>query len=93
MWSKTRKAMYDRMTPKLRGRVIYDFEYCRPKYRTEPPATSKCHCVFCSYNRFFKIVIDKKEEIMIANSDVYIKVNFILRRKKKGKKDYSKSLM
>ena len=48
---------------------------------------------FASYNRFFKIVIDKKEEIMIANSDVYIKVNFILRRKKKGKKDYSKSLM
>lgn len=40
MWSKTRKAMYDRMMPKLRGRVIYDFEYCRPRYRTEPPATS-----------------------------------------------------
>ena len=40
MWSKTRKAMYDRMMPKLRGRVIYDFEYCRLRYQTEPPATS-----------------------------------------------------
>ena len=76
MWSKTRKAMYERMTPVLKGRVVYDFEYCRPKRRTEPPATSRCHCVFCSYNRFFKIVIDKKEEIMIANSDVYYKSEF-----------------
>ena len=86
MWSKTRKAMYDRMTPKLRGRVIYDFEYCRPRYRTEPPATSKCHCVFCSYNRFFKIVIDKKEEIMIANSGVYYKSKFYPTEEEKREK-------
>lgn len=73
MWSKTRKAMYERMAPTLKGRVKYDFEYCRPKYRTEPPANPKCHCVFCSYNRFFKIVLDGTTEIMIANSDVYYK--------------------
>ncbi len=73
MWSKTRKAMYERLAPSLKGRVFYDFEYCRPHYRTEPPANSRCHCVFCSYNRFFRIVIDKKEKIMIANSDVYYK--------------------
>ena len=73
MWSKTRKAMYERLAPSLKGRVFYDFEYCRPHYRTEPPANPRCHCVFCSYNRFFRIVIDKKEKIMIANSDVYYK--------------------
>lgn len=73
MWSKTRKAMYERMAPSLKGRVAYDFEYCRPHYWTEPPANPKCHCMFCSYNRFFRIVIDKKEKIMIANSDVYYK--------------------
>ena len=38
MWSKTRKAMYERLAPSLKGRVFYDFEYCRPHYRTEPPA-------------------------------------------------------
>ena len=73
MWSKTRKAMYERMAPSLKGRVVYDFEYCRPHYRTEPPANPKCHCIFCSYNRFFRIVIDKKDKIMMANSDVYYK--------------------
>lgn len=73
MWSKTRKAMYERMAPSLKGWVVYDFEYCRPHYRTEPPANPKCHCIFCSYNRFFRIVIDKKDKIMIANSDVYYK--------------------
>ncbi len=73
MWSKTRKAMYERLAPSLKGRISYDFEYCRPHYRTEPPANPKCHCIFCSYNRFFRIVIDKKEKIMIANSDVYYK--------------------
>ena len=73
MWSKTRKEMYKRMAPVLNGRVAYDFEYCRPKYFTEPPANPKCHCTFCSYNRFFQIVIDKKEKIMIANSNVYYK--------------------
>ena len=73
MWSKTRKAMEERMAPSLKGRVFYDFEYCRPHYWTEPPANPKCHCTFCSYNRFFRIVIDKKETIMIANSDVYYK--------------------
>ena len=73
MWSKTRKAMYERLAPSLKGRAFYDFEYCRPHYRTEPPANPRCHCVFCSYNRFFRIVIDKKEKIIIANSDVYYK--------------------
>ncbi len=29
MWSKTRKAMEERMAPSLKGRVFYDFEYCR----------------------------------------------------------------
>ncbi|HIT06761.1 MAG TPA: hypothetical protein IAB53_08990, partial [Candidatus Scybalocola faecipullorum] len=38
MWSKTRKAMEERMAPSLKGRVFYDFEYCRPHYWTEPPA-------------------------------------------------------
>lgn len=73
MWSKTRKIMYERMAQSLKGRVVYDFEYCRPKYRTEPPANPKCHCTFCSYNRFFKIIIDKNREVMIANSNVYYK--------------------
>ena len=63
MWSKTRKAMYERLAPSLKGRVFYDFEYCRPHYRTEPPANPRCHCVFCSYNRFFRIVIDKKRRL------------------------------
>lgn len=86
MWSKTRKAMYERMMPELRKRVTYDFEYCRPRCRTELPATSKCHCVFCSYNRSFKIVIDKKEEIMIANSDVYYKSEFYPTEEEKRQK-------
>ena len=45
MWSKTRKAMYERMAPSLKGRVAYDFEYCRPHYWTEPPANPKCGVV------------------------------------------------
>ena len=73
MWSKTRKAMEERLAPSLKGRVFYDFEYCRPHYCTEPPATSKCHCEFCSYHLFFRIVIDKQEKVMIANSGVYYK--------------------
>lgn len=72
MWSKTRKAMYERMAPSLKGRVAYDFEYCRPHYWTEPPANPKCHCMFCSYN-LFSDRDRQKEKIMIANSDVYYK--------------------
>ena len=29
MWSKTRKAMYERLAPSLKGRISYDFEYLR----------------------------------------------------------------
>ena len=93
MWSKTRKEMYKRMAPVLNGRVAYDFEYCRPKYFTEPPANPKCHCTFCSYNRFFQIVIDKKEKIMIANSNVIIRVNLIRQKKRNEEKGYLRSMM
>ena len=86
MWSKTRKAMEKRIAPSLRDRVFYDFEYCRPNYRTEPPANPKCHCTFCSYNRFFRIVIDKKESIMIANSDVYYKSEWYPTEEEKRRK-------
>ncbi len=86
MWSKTRKAMEKRIAPSLRDRVFYDFEYCRPHYRTEPPANPKCHCTFCSYNRFFRIVIDKKESIMIANSDVYYKSEWYPTEEEKRRK-------
>ena len=73
MWSKTRKAMYERLAPSLRGRIQYDIEYCRPHYWTEPPANPKCSCIFCSYHRFFHIVIDKKERIVISSNHVYYK--------------------
>ena len=80
MWSKTKKAMNERRAPSLKGWVLYDFEYCRPHYRTEIPANPNCHCMFCSYNRFFRTIIDKKENIMIANSDVYYKSKFCLQK-------------
>ncbi len=71
MWSKTKKALMERMAPSLRGKVVYDLEYCRPHYRTDPPATSKCTCFYCAYHRFFQIIINKKDKVMIANNKVY----------------------
>lgn len=72
MWSKTRKAMYERLAPSLKDRVRYDFEFVRPHYYGEPPADPKCHCTFCSFHRFFAVVVDKKRT-MIANNHFYFK--------------------
>lgn len=82
MWSKTRKAMYERLAPALKDRVEYDFKYIRPRQRTEPPANPKCHCEFCSFHRYFAIKVDK-EQIMISNNQIYYERNFPITMEKK----------
>lgn len=70
---QNKKSMYERMAPPLKSRVIYDFKHFRPKYRTELPGIYKSYCTFGSDNRLFEIVIDKKKEIIIVNSNVCYK--------------------
>ena len=51
MWSKTRKAMYDRLAPSLKGRVVFEVQYYEKL---------KCQCEICANRcKQFMIIVDK----------------------------------
>ena len=53
MWSKTRKALYDRLAPSLKGKVVYEVQ-CYQRL--------KCDCSMCGDNKKqFAIIINRKE--------------------------------
>lgn len=62
MWSKTRKALYGRLAPSLKGRVAYEVQYYEKL---------KCQCVICANNcKQFMVVVDKKP-YTIAGAGAY----------------------
>lgn len=73
MWSKTRKALYERMAPSLTGRVMYEVQHYQHL---------KCRCSMCAnYCKQFMIVVDRKHVYTIAGAgalsfdlDLYKKV-------------------
>lgn len=68
MWSKVKAVMYERMAPKLKGRIKYHFTYCRPGKNSE--SCQKCHCQYCAQDKYFEIAIDKSW-YMLSNNQVY----------------------
>lgn len=84
MWSKTRKTLYDRLAPALRDRVKYELEFVRSGFKGEMAPTSRCRCIFCSFYRFFAVVVDGKR-IMVSNNHVYYKSKVSATDRKKEK--------
>lgn len=63
MWSKTRKALYDRLAPSLQGRVIYDVQSYQHL---------KCRCGTCADNdKQFLIILDKEDKNTIAGAGAF----------------------
>ena len=63
MWSKTRKALYDRLAPSLQGRVIYDVQSYQHL---------KCRCGMCADNdKQFLIILDKEDKNTIAGAGAF----------------------
>lgn len=62
MWSKTRKAMYDRLAPSLKARVVFEVQYYEKL---------KCQCEMCANGcKQFMIVVDKVS-YTIAGAEAY----------------------
>lgn len=63
MWSKTKKALYERMAPSLRGRVTYMVQVYQ---------RGKCECAICGNNyKQFAIVLDKTEVYTIGGAGAF----------------------
>lgn len=64
MWSKTRKAMYDRLAPSLKGRVIFEVQYYEKL---------KCQCEMCANSCKQLMIIVDKVPYTIAGAGAYWK--------------------
>lgn len=62
MWSKTRKAMYDRLAPSLKGRVVFEVQYYEKL---------KCQCEMCANSHKQLIIIVDKVPYTIAGAGAY----------------------
>lgn len=62
MWSKTRKAMYDRLAPSLKGRVVFEVQYYEKL---------KCQCEMCANSCKQLMIIVDKVPYTIAGAGAY----------------------
>lgn len=63
MWSKRKKALYERLAPSLKGRIAYEVQSYQHL---------KCRCEMCANScKQFMIIVDRKQVYTITGAGAF----------------------